>query len=92
MTTLHLDVLLHPVIATETDSAIVRPDAMATATATVLDRRDEMTVIDTEMDETEDGRPDVMEEAETTEKTRKRKTSPRRRKRNLSLRLAVRNL
>lgn len=51
--------LHHSAIAT--DIGIVRLDAMATETAIAPDRRDETTVIDTEMAVIEDARPDGME-------------------------------
>lgn len=85
-------VALHHLAAIEIDSAIAHPDAITTATAIAPDHRDGMTAIATEMEEIEDDHPDAM-----TEKTRERKTSPRRRRRTrrrnrkLLLRLAVRN-
>jgi hypothetical protein len=86
--------LHHPAIAT--DIEIVRLDAMATETAIAPDRRDETTVIDTEMEVIEDAHPDVME-AEMRGKRRGERTNPRatkrrRRSQKLSLLLAVRSL
>lgn len=91
---MRLLVALHH-LATVTDIGTVRLDAMATETAIAPDRRDETTVIDTEMAVIEDVRPDVME-AETSGKTKGKRTSPRatkrrRRSQKLSLLLAVRS-
>ena len=90
---MRLVALHHPVIAT--DIGIVRLDATATETATVPDRRDETTVIDTEMEVTGDVHLDVME-VEMRGKRREKRTSPkvtkrRRRSQNLSLLPVVRS-
>jgi hypothetical protein len=71
------------------DSATVRPDAMAIEMAIVLDHRDGMTVIDTEMEVTGDARPDVRE-AGMRGKRRGRKTSLRIKRRRRSPRLLLR--
>jgi hypothetical protein len=81
-----LAVLHRPVIAI--DFVIVHPDAMAIETAIVLDHRDGMTVIDTEMEVTGDARPDVME-VEMRGKRKGRKTSPRTKRRRRNPRLLL---
>jgi Na+(H+)/acetate symporter ActP len=86
-TAMSLPAVLHrPAIAK--DSVIVRLDVMAIGMAIVLDHQDGMTVIDTEMEVTEDAHLDVRE-AGMRGKRRGRKTSPRirirRRRRSPSL-------
>lgn len=81
-----LAVLHRPVIAK--DSGIVRLDAMAIGKAIVPDRRDGMTVIDTEMEATGDARPNVRE-AGMRGKRRGRMISPRIRRRRRSPRLLL---